>query len=170
MKIFEILKERSVDPVDLAARVGRRYGTQDQDYGYDSSDTVKSKYIPLKSYNDDLVNEMEEELWELFSELGVLELPRGEQQARREKITGEATSTGNVTINKLTATQPFVRIEDVEILKNKVASSKSIKVMKYVNKLFIQDGHHAVLAATLRGEKTIQATIIDLDKLQDKYV
>ena len=169
MKFSEII-ERSVDPVALATRAGKRYGDQEKDYGYPQSDTVKSKYIPLKNYNDDVVDEMEEEFNDIYKSLGFYELPDDQRRELRQQLDAEASTQREVPINKLHATQPFVRIEDLELLKNKIGDSKTIVVIKFVDQLFVRDGHHAVLAARLRGEKTIQAKIIDLDYLQDKYL
>ena len=170
MKIFEVIEDRSVDPVDLATRTGKRYGTQQKDYGYDSSDTIKSKYIPLKSYDDDTADEIDKELYDVYLEFGWKDSSPTERVAIRKKVDAEASSMQAVTINKLKATQPFVRIEDPEVLKNKINTTKVITVIKFVNELYIRDGHHAVLAARLRGEKTIQAKVIDLDYLVEKYL
>lgn len=170
MKIREILNERSIDPIDLANRTGKRYGTQKKDYGYVNSDTIKGKYIPLKSYDDDTVDEIEEELLAVYHEFGWTTSSDEERRQIVKKLDQEASSQQLVPINKLKATQPFLRIEDIEILKNKVNTNKEISVIKFVDDLYIRDGHHAVLAARLRGEKEIKANVFDLDYLQGKYL
>jgi hypothetical protein len=170
MRVREILDERSVDPVDLANRAGKRYGTQQKDYGYTTSGTVQNKYIPLKSYDDDTVDEMEQELFDVYNEFGWRDASSAERKKIRQKVEQEAKTNQTVAINKLKATQPFVRIEDPEILKNKVSTTKKIVVIKFADDLYIRDGHHAVLAARLRGENTIPAEVIDLDYLQNKYL
>ena len=169
MKIRDILDERKVDPVDLANRTGKRYGTE-KDYGYDQSDTTPGDYIPLKSYNDDWVDAMESVFNEVYKTFNFYKLPRSEQVEIRKRLDNEAKSIKSLPINKLSATQPFVRIEDRELLKKKVSSSKDILVISFADHFFIRDGHHAVLAARLRGEKQIKAEVIDLDYLEEKYL
>ena len=169
MKIFEVIEDRSVDPVDLATRTGKRYG-KEKDYGYSQSDTNPGEYIPLKNYNDDWVDAMEEVFNEIYKTLDFYNLSRDKQIQIRQKLDNEAKSVKSVPINKLYATQPFVRIKDKETLKNKVATTKQITVIDFADRLFIRDGHHAVLAARLRGEKTIQAKVINLDYLEEKYL
>jgi hypothetical protein len=167
---FTEIRERAVDPVDLAIRTGRRYGDQKTDYGYSTSGTVKGKYIPLKNYDDDAIDEMELKLNTIYKSLGFYDLTTDQRKMLRTNLDTESSSQHEVDINKLHATQPFVRIEDLETLKNKIGRAKTILVIKFAGKLFIRDGHHAVLAARLRGETTIQAEVMDLDYLQDKYL
>jgi hypothetical protein len=161
MRIRSLIEKRTVDPVNLAQRVGKRYGT-DKDYGYYQSDTQPGKYIPLKNYNDDLVDNMEEARHQLFKKMGY-EYSKNNRKEINQKIESEFGNTQKININQLVATQPFVRIEDIDILKQKVISTKQIYVAKYLNNYFILDGHHATLAASLRGEKTITAKIVDFD-------
>lgn len=170
MRFVEILDERNVDPIDLANRVGKKYGTQERDYGYIDSDTVKGKYIPLKSYDEAAVDEIEQELFDVYKEFGWQNAERAERVNIRKRVENEASSVEQIPINKLNATQPFVRIEDIEILKNKIDTTKEIRVIKFVDNFYIRDGHHAVLAARLRGEKQIKSKVIDLDYLQEKYL
>ena len=170
MRIYEIIDERNVDPIDLARRTGKRYGTQQKDYGYTTSNTVQGKYIPLKSYDDNTVDKMEQEFYDVYNEFGWKDATSAERIKIRKKVEQEASTDQTVPIKKLKATQPFVRIEDLKILKNKVNTNKKILVIKFVDDFYIRDGHHAVLAARLRGEKTIPAQVIDLDYLQNKYL
>jgi hypothetical protein len=168
MNLFELF-ERIKDPVDIAARAGKMYG-KEKNYGYDNSDTVPEKYIPLKNFDEEWVSAYEEALWNVYNETIPKNLSAEEIKKLRKDLEKEASSIKNVPINKLYAGQPFVRIEDVEILKDKIASAKEITVVLYSTKLFIRDGHHAVLAARLRGETTVPAKVIDLDYLEDKYL
>lgn len=167
MKIGDLFEQRSVDPIALAKRTGKRYGTE-KDYGYDQSDTEPEKYIPLKSYDDDLVDNMEFAKNEIYKKFGWSPGTKNLPEIRKE-VYNAAGSNQDFEIRKLQATQPFVRIEDLEILKQKVDSTKTISVTKYQNRYFIIDGHHAVLAASLRGERIINADILDLDLLIKKF-
>lgn len=155
------LFERKIDPVNLAQRVDKKYG-QEKDYGYYKSGTEPGKYIPLKNFNDDLVDEMEEAEHNLYK---LMEYSQEKKNLKPIilKLQSQFGSNQTLMINKLLATQPFVRIEDIETLKQKVSSSKQISVSKYLGKYFIVDGHHVTLAARLRGENSIEAHVVDLD-------
>ena len=155
------LFERKIDPVNLAQRVGKKYG-QEKDYGYYKSGTEPGKYIPLKNFNDDLVDEMEKAKHNLYKLMGYSQ-EKNNLKPIILKLQSQFGSNQTLMINKLLATQPFVRIEDIETLKQKVSSSKQISVSKYLGKYFIVDGHHATLAARLRGENSIEAHVVDLD-------
>jgi len=168
MKLFELF-ERIKDPVDIAARAGKMYG-KEKDYGYDDSETIPGKYIPLKNFNDEWIETMEDVFYDIYSKFDYIKLSADERRQVRVKLDNEASTTKNVPINKLYATQPFVRIEDVETLKNKIASAKEITVVIFGERMFIRDGHHAVLAARLRGETTVPAQVIDLNFLKEKYL
>jgi len=156
------LFERNVDPIKLAQRAGQQFG-KTKDYGYDDSNTLPGKYIPLKSFDDDLVDEMEEARHTLYKAMGY-QYSANNLRSIRNKLESNFGTTKTVNIKQLVATQPFVRIEDVDTLKQKVSTSKEIAVTKYRNKLFIADGHHATLAARLRGDQTVVAKVVDLDK------
>jgi hypothetical protein len=166
MRFRDLLEKRTADPVKLAQRIGKRYGTE-HNYGYDNSDTKLGKYIPLKNFNDDLVDGMEEARHQLYIMMGY-KASKNNLKEIRLKLESQFGYTENISINQLFATQPFVRIEDAETLKQKVASNKKITVVKYLNKFFIVDGHHATLAAKLRKENSVMANVIDLDTAIDQ--
>lgn len=173
MKLDDILHpknldERRADPVALAVRTGKIYG-KEKDYGYDKSETIPGEYIPLKSFDDDLVDDMEEAVYQSLKKIGQAQGITNDTRAVRAKAEEIAGKTGTVAIDKLIATQPFVRIEDKEQLKQKVDSTKTIYVAKYNSQYFIRDGHHAVLAASLRGERFITAMIVDFDFLMKRF-
>lgn len=163
MRFQEFFVERKVDPAKLAARTGRRYGKED-DYGYHKSDTVKGKYIPLKSYDEDWADEIDGLNWHL-----VKSLDTKYGRAEREKIFKKYTTREQTPVNKLQASQPFVRIEDEKVLKQKLATSKPIRVAKLAGHLIVLDGHHALMAALLRGEKVVSTNIVDYDNLEKDY-
>lgn len=167
MRLREIT-ERQVDPSKLAQRTARRYGTE-PDYGYDQSGVEPGKYIPLKSYDDDLVDAMDAAFNQVYKKWDFYKQPPEKRKKIRQQIDRAASTDQTVSIRDLYAYQPFVRIEDPDLLKKKIQSTKQIVVVKFQNRLFVRDGHHAVLAAQLRGEKQIPARVIDLDQLIKKY-
>lgn len=167
MRYYE-LSERRVDPAQLAQRVAKRYG-REKDYGYSTSGTKPGEYIPLKSYDDDLADALDSAFNSVYKKFDFYNQPLEKRTQIRKRVDSESTENRTVSIKDLYAYQPFVRIEDPEILNKKIKSSKQIIVIKFQNRLFIRDGHHAVLAARLRGEKQIPAQVIDLDFLLKKY-
>lgn len=170
MKLTDIVNqvdERKADPVALATRTAKIYG-KDKDYGYDDSGTTPGEYIPLKSYDDDLVDELEETVHQLFKRIGQ-SFAITDRKDIRLKAEAIAAKVETIAIDRLIATQPFVRIEDRETLAQKVSSNKNIAVTKHKNQFFIRDGHHAVLAASLRGERFITANVTDVDFLSKRF-
>lgn len=167
MRLKEII-ERQVDPSKLAQRTARRYGTE-PDYGYSQSGVEPGEYIPLKSYDDDLVDAMESAFNQVYNEYDWYKQPPKKRKKIMQQIDSIAKTNQTVYIRDLYAYQPFVRIDNTDLLKKKIQSTKQITVVKFQNRLFVRDGHHAVLAARLRGEKQIPASILDLDQLIKKF-
>jgi hypothetical protein len=157
----QAVEERRADPVNLAKRTAKIYG-KEKDYGYDKSETIPGKYVPLKGFDDDLVDEMEAAVHEVVKSLHTDPADRYRSAARKKLMSNSVPQT--VNIRDLTPTQPFVRIEDEDTLRDKVKTNKRIPIVKYKNRLFVRDGHHAVFAAKLRGETTMEADVLDLDK------
>jgi hypothetical protein len=152
MKSFrEYLEERFQDPVKLAQRVAARYGKKEK-YGKIVR-AERGNHIPLKSFNVKRTNSVENKSEKIYDKLG------GKTQYE------DAHVPASMNISDLNATQPLVRIDDVKTLKNKISDKHPthVVVATHKGKQYIMDGHHAVLAARLRGEKTIDVRHIDLD-------
>lgn len=142
LSFTEFLEERKVDPEALGARAARIHGKKTR-YGSDFDEPVKGKHIPLKSYN----RRKAESMWNKYEQ-------------------GGHTSVRNtLPISSLTAAQPYVRTDNPNTLKAKVKNTNpqhiSIATHRGVN--YIVDGHHAVLAARLRGEKHVEVNHYNLD-------
>jgi hypothetical protein len=163
-----ISEKRNADPIKLAQKLGKKYGTE-KNYGYDTSKTIPGQYIPLKNYNDDLVDDMEYMKNQLYKRFGWEPGIKNIAEIRKQ-LADIAESNQYVEIKKLVATQPFVRIEDEDLLKQKIETNKTISVTRFQNRYFVVDGHHAVLAANLRGERLINANVLDLDLLVKQYL
>jgi hypothetical protein len=152
MKTFiQFLEERSVDPVKLAQRVAQRYGKKTS-YGKWLK-TEKGKHIPLSTFNSKEANSVENKGEKVWNKLG------GEKEYKN------AQTKKTMNIGDLRATQPFARTDDVEKLKNKISNTEPdhIVVATHKGKHYILDGHHAVMAAKLRGEKTVSVKHINYD-------
>jgi hypothetical protein len=150
--IRRCINERLINPVALAQRAAKMYGKK-KSYGKWFK-AEKGGHIPLSSYNGRTVNSVERKSEHVYDKLGGSE---GYHQAHRPKT---------FEIRNLNATQPFVHTNDVEKLRNKISDTQPshITVATHKGKHYIMDGHHAVMAAKLRGDKTITTKHIDLDK------
>ena len=89
-----------------------------------------------------------------------------EERAKAKETYDNLHSRKKMEIKDLHATQPFVRTNAVERLKSKVAESDPhhIHVVTHKGTHYIADGHHAVMAAKLRGDTHVTVNHIDLDK------
>lgn len=150
MKLSDIvIEDRKIDPIKLATRVANKYGNRTK-YGY-FDPPVKGKNIPLKSFNASKVDKVENQYF----------LSR---KIDPDNWFGKFVKK-EIPIKGLVATQPFVRTDDVIQLQSKIndRSPDNICVATYKGKNYIMDGHHTIVAAWLRGDKSIIAKYIDLD-------
>lgn len=150
--IKRCINERSVDPVALAQRASKIYGKK-KSYGKWFK-AERGGNIPLTSYDGRTANSVERKSEKVYDKLGGLDAYHNAHQSKTFEI------------NKLKSTQPFVRTNDIEKLRNKISDTQPshITVATHKGEHYIMDGHHAVMAAKLRGEKNITARHIDLDK------
>lgn len=141
----EFLRERA-NPVALAQRTARIYGKKEKYGKWLTAD--KGEHIPLKSYR----SKESDDVFRRFDK----KFPP-DKKTGRQNMTGSGERTHE--IKSLTPTQPFVRTGNEDTLKSKVANKNPthIATASYKGKTYILDGHHAVMAAALRGEKTIKA-------------
>jgi len=155
------LFERKVDPVRLAQRASRRYGTRSSFGTWEK--VPKGGHIPLTSFDEKLSSQAAEALYDLQMELGMEDVDkkvRDEGQRQYDKMNKQTT----LNISQLVATQPYVMTNDVEKLRDKITNTNPnhIHVVKYAGRFFISDGHHAVVAAQLRGEKQIKVSLVEI--------
>lgn len=160
---FAPLYERKVDPHALQQRVARRYGKRSKEIGF-WDPVIKGKYIPLKGYNASSTNSFIQHLYKFTNALGIsTNNPPEVQNAAKQKLDA-LYKTASLPINELVPTQPFNRYENDALSQEKLKNtSPKIVVVKFRNRNFISDGHHAVMAAKMRGEKAINAKFLDLD-------
>jgi hypothetical protein len=153
------LEERKQDPVKLGVRAGRRFGKSSQ-YGFRRVE--KGKHIPLQNYNEKAVDDADERLYDL----GMYD-DNGAKANAAEKKYWSLHRNDTLPIDKLLPTQPYVEVGDVERLAGKVSNTSPdhIHVVTHKGKHYVTDGHHAILAAKLRGEKTVKVKHLDMDKI-----
>lgn len=156
------IAERKVDPVKLAQRVSRRYGTRTSFSKWEK--VPKGGHIPLSSFDEKLSGDAAEALYDFQERLGMEDRDKKVRDAAERKYQSMHRKV-DVDIDRLVATQPYVLTQDVERLRSKIANVNPdhIRVVKHNGKYFVDDGHHAVVAAQLRGEKRIKVNMIDLD-------
>lgn len=160
----KFLSERLVDPVELAHRVARRYGKKSY-YGPYLKAT-KHENIPLKSYDRKNVSSLENKYFNYHKKIGLLSREKHERVSAK-KTQDSHTTKKSISIKDLHATQPFNRTEDSSTLKSKIdnKSPDHIHVITHKGKHYVSDGHHAVMAAHLRGDKNVTVNHLDLDKV-----
>lgn len=154
MKTFSSLltELRNVDPEELAKRVSRRYGKRKKFGTWEKVE--KGGHIPLTSFNSRRTESVADKEWKVRKHFGSHEAFKAAHEPKKFKISD------------LHATQPFVRTNDAEKLKHKLSEKdpSHIRVVTHRGKHFIDDGHHAVMAAKMNGETHVTAHHIDLDK------
>lgn len=155
MLSFKELLERYIDPVKLGKRVSKIYGTDISPYEK-WENVKKSGFIPLSSFDEDKSGDAAEKLDKVYNELG-------------EDGFNKAQTKKSMNIKDLVASQPYVKTDDVNKLSSKIKETnpKHISVVTHKGIHYINDGHHAVMAAKLRGDKTVNVNHIDLDKYPD---
>jgi len=162
MSFKQFIEERMVDPVALANRAAKRFGKK-KSYG-PWMKTEKGQHIPLK-YNGRKAYAAGNRLYNVQKKLGMYDI-KTQEEGQRKFAALHKRETMN--IKDLHATQPFVRTGDQEKLKSKVAETnpQHIHVITHKGEHFIADGHHAVMAARLRGEKTVSVLHTNLDEVK----
>jgi hypothetical protein len=165
MKTFrEYIIERLVDPQELANRAARRYGKKSS-YGKWEK-TEKGKHIPLSTFNSKKSDAAGYADYKLQKKLGFYSPNADERNSAGNKYEAMHVKK-NMKISDLTASQPFVRTGDQDILKSKIENpSDHIRVITHKGVNYIADGHHAVMAAKLRGEKEVPVSHINLDEVK----
>ena len=161
LSFIEWLIERTVDPAALATRVARRYGKR-TNYGQHLK-AVKGQNIPLSSYNRSKVTSLENKYDKFLNKTGHFNKETAEQGKKHRK---SVTKTESFPIKNLHATQPFNRIDNKTTLQAKIDNKAPdhIHVITHKGVHYVADGHHAVMAAHLRGETHVQVQHLDLDK------
>lgn len=163
LSFVEFLEERNVDPVDLAQRASRRYGKKTSFGKWEKVE--KGGHIPLSNFNSRKSDAAGYKLWKTQQKMGYDSKDKEERAAAKEKFNSLHTRK-KMDIKDLHASQPFVRTSDVDKLKHKVSEKDPdhIHVVTHKGIHYVADGHHAVMAAKLRGEKSVSVKHINLDE------
>jgi hypothetical protein len=163
MKIWEILDERMVEPAALAQRVASRYGRRTH-YGHWEA-PIRGQNIPLRSYNASQAQAVHNRYLDLRASQAQSIDPsltgRERNAAIGERFSSLFTPT-EVDPRNLRATQPFVRINDPEQLRQKITQPGAIRVAIYRGVGYIVDGHHSVMGAMLRGDPLVRVSMVNL--------
>lgn len=163
LTFIQFINERMIDPFELAKRVSRRYGTKTK---YGKWDKVeKGGSIPLKKYNaksaDSVFSKYDKHVKKHTGSYSPMKRDDKEWTVKRDALYRPAKHE----ISSLHPTQPYVRTNDHEILKNKIDNKNPdhIVTASHKGKNYILDGHHAVMAASMRGDKHVNSKHMDLD-------
>lgn len=139
----EFLSERG--DIGAAIRAARIHGNKD--YRGGGLSAGKGDYIPLKKvgHHSSVASAVTK-----YDSVG-------------HKIKDKQTS---FNIKDLHATQPFVKVDNHEKLKSKVQGGfKNAHVITHKGKHYVADGHHEIMGARLRGEKTVTVRHTNLDEI-----
>ena len=142
----QFITERSINPVDLADRTAKIYAKKTHRTEYSKS--PKGTYIPFTK---------------------VAHPSRTASAVQKHERLGGKVEPKRTTfaISDLHATQHHADVGDKEKLRSKVAEKdpKHIHVITHKGKHLVADGHHAVMAARLRGEKHVTVHHTNLDEV-----
>jgi hypothetical protein len=155
---------RKVDPAKLADRVFSRFGS----IGVDPEEGEHVFEVPISNYKDenseifdDADSKVHNKISKNSSSKDGIENVRyvtGELDKRKERKT--------LKISDLVPIQPSVSVRNKNELEDKLNDTgRVISVAKINGKHYIKDGHHAVAAAMLNGNKDIDADVVDYDKI-----
>lgn len=140
----EFIAERRIDPVELASRAARIYGSKPYRSGH--MKVAAGDHIPFsKVAHPSQVSSA---------------------VAKYDKVGDKVKETKrSFAISDLHATQHHASVADKDRLKAKVSNKNPdhIHVITHKGKHFVSDGHNAIMAAKLRGDKHVVATHTDLD-------
>lgn len=139
-----------VDALQLAIRVARRYGKRTSFGKWEK--VIKGGHIPLSMFDSRKVESVANREMKISSKFS------------HDTYKGMFKTTC-LEIRDLLPTQPFVRTNDIEILTLKINNHNptNIRVVTHKGLHYIDDGHHAVMAAKMRGDKIVQVSYLNLD-------
>ena len=147
----KFLEERKISPEKLAARVAQIHGKNTDYEGWEAP--IKNKHIPLKDFDDDSTFDATMKSLDLGKKHG------------HDNFLNNMHVNKTMNIKDLKSSQPFVRTDNVDQLKNKINNKNDkIRVATHNGDHYIMDGHHAVIAARMRGEKTVNVSYVNMDK------
>lgn len=146
---------KMADALQLAIRVARRYGKRTSFGKWEK--VIKGGHIPLTLFNSRKVESVANRAMKISSKVS---------QNTYNNMFKEAL----FQVSELLPTQPFVRTNDIEILTKKINEHNPvhIRVVTHKGLHYIDDGHHAVMAARMRGDKEIKVSHLDLDSFPYK--
>lgn len=161
----EYLEERKVDPVELGKRASKIYGKRKSFGKWEKVE--KGGHLPLSNYDARKSNSAASKLMKVQTKLGMESRDKDERE-KGKKLYDAHHQRKTMKIKDLHATQKYVETSDTERLKSKIADKNPghIHVVTHKGVHYVADGHHAVMAAKLRGEKSVEVNHIDLDKFK----
>lgn len=168
ISFVKFLEERNVNLPRFAVRAFKRLrGTLRPD-----AETGEKTYqVPIPSYKDehfDKYDSAENQVYNKFSKTSKSREPLDVTDHVYNKVAQHAVRQP-VHIKDLLPTQEYVSFRNGKELKDKLGdTSRAISVAKINGKHYIRDGHHAVAAALLRGDKTINADVHDYNDILNK--
>lgn len=155
---------RKVDPAKLADRVFSRFGS----IGVDPEEGEHVFEVPISNYKDENSEIFDDADSKVHDKILKNSPIKGDRESFRY-VAGELDkikTRKKLNISDLVPIQPFVSVRNKNELEDKLNDTgRVISVAKINGKHYIKDGHHAVAAAMLNGNKDIDADVVDYDKV-----
>ena len=170
LKFAQFLEERNVNMARYVPRVLRLKKFKVA-LRPDAETGEKTYQVPIPGYKDehfDKYDSAENQVYNKFSKTSPSKDPLDTTDHVYNNLNKHAVRQ-TVNVKDLLPTQDYVSFRNGQELKNKLGdTSRSISVAKINGKHYIRDGHHAVAAALLRGDKTISADVHDYNDILGK--
>jgi len=156
MKIHEILHEDSWDEEDPSRLFANPLPIIDATYEFDVFDELDSMFINEYKRAHNLSDKVG------LSNIGKILIAGRLRWGNIEEIP----------IEQISAIEPYLYPEHLKSLvagEDVKVSSKQPLILKYDDRYIAADGNHRIVAAMQRGEKTIQALVLDLNKYESNH-
>ena len=156
MKKFKTYLSELQDPIAFIQRASRRFGTK-SDYENHWEPVPVGEHIPLPGFDHQTATKVVDKLFDVRWQLGGI----GPAKKSEKQRTFE--------INKLLPTQPYNFTSNEDLLRVKMGqiNPPNVFIVTHQGDDYIIDGHHSVMGARLRGDKTITARHLNLDNFPD---
>lgn len=155
MKSFKNYLVELQDPIAFIKKASQRFGTTSEYAPYWEPAPI-GQHIPLTKFNSEQAQEAVDRLFEVRWRIGG---PQGQRNLETRK---------SFNINELIPTQPYNFTGDERILRAKMEeiNPDNISIVTHNGEDYIIDGHHSIMGARLRGDKTITARHLNLDNFE----
>lgn len=158
-RFIKYITEAPKDLVQFAQRYARRPSIRDAKIDSELYKRPRQLNIPIPGYDEKHAMDAEHALSRFEDRI----IGQEEFSSGMQRVKGMYTGV-TLPIKALKPIQPTVEVEDPKILKAKIEdrTPENVRVFRYRGDNFVQDGHHSILGAILRGDKEVHAQFLDI--------